>query len=250
MRHVVELHSKAVNVHIKNRNEAISLRGSKSLQSNPLKKDMLLNRRRREVDLFLKTYYDSSVWTRTYYLGYSVLKCPLDLWIYQEIIYQIQPDLIVETGTYNGGSALYMAHVCDIIGTGEILTIDINYKDNRPSHPRIKYLLGSSTSDDTVEKVKNIAADRKNIMVILDSDHTEKHVYSELKIYSKFVSKGSYLIVEDSIINGNPVRENFGPGPAEAIGKFLGENSEFKIDYSREKFLVTFNSKGYLKKIK
>lgn len=246
----MELNNKSVNVRIKDKSRAILLRGNKGLQSKPLGKDMLLNKKRREADIFLKTYYDSSVWARTYYLGYSVLKCPLDLWIYQEIIYQIQPDLIIETGTYDGGSALYMAHVCDIIGTGEILTIDINYKNNRPSHSRIQYLLGSSTSDGIIEKVKDIVVDRKNVMVILDSDHTEKHVYSELQIYSKFVSKGSYLIVEDGIINGNPVRENFGPGPAEAVEKFLGENNEFKIDYSREKFLVTFNPKGYLRKIK
>lgn len=246
----MELNNKVVNVHIKDKNGAILLGDSKGLQNTPLKKDTLSNKTRKEVDAFLKTYYDSNVWTRTYYLGCSVLKCPLDLWIYQEIICQIQPDLIIETGTYEGGSALYMAHVCDIIGTGKILTIDINDNNNRPSHSRIKYLLGSSTSDGIIEKVKDIAADSKNIMVILDSDHTEKHVYSELKIYSKFVSKGSYLIVEDGVINGNPVRENFGPGPAEAIGKFLGENSEFKIDYSREKFLVTFNPKGYLRKIR
>lgn len=87
-------------------------------------------------------------------------------------------------------------------------------------------------------------------MVILDSDHKKVHVLNELKIYSKFVSKGSYLIVEDSNINGHPVLPNFGLSPMEAIKDFLKENKNFIIDKTKEKFFLTFNPNGYLKRIK
>ena len=86
-------------------------------------------------------------------------------------------------------------------------------------------------------------------MVILDSDHGKDHVLNELRTYSPFVTKGSYLIVEDTNINGHPVLHDFGPGPMEAVEDFLKENQNFTVDKSKEKFYLTFNPKGYLRKI-
>ncbi len=128
--------------------------------------------------------------------------------------------------------------------------MDIENKEDRPKHTRVTYLLGSSTSKEIVEKVQSFIRSKDEIVVILDSDHHKEHVLRELEIYSKFVTKGSYIIVEDTNINGHPVEPEFGPGPMEAVKEFLKDNKDFVIDKSREKFLLTFNPNGYLKKIR
>ena len=202
------------------------------------------------IDMFHIFYYNSRVWERTTWMGFPVLKCPLDTWIYQEIICALVPDVIIETGTYYGGSALFMASVCDLIGKGIIITVDIEEQKIKPNHPRINYLSGSSTSKEILDQITNLIGNKKNILVILDSDHSKNHVLNEMRLYSKFVSQDSYLIVEDSNINGHPVRPDFGPGPMEAIEIFMQENRDFMIDRSKEKFFMTQNPKGFLKKIR
>ena len=111
---------------------------------------VLDERERRVVDAFHRLYYDrhETTWTSTTWLGTTVLKCPLDLWNYQEILVETRPDLIIETGTHLGGSALYLAGICDLIGNGRIVTVDIEDRPGRPVHGRIIYLEGSSTSDE------------------------------------------------------------------------------------------------------
>jgi len=205
------------------------------------------------IDKFHRIYYDSAekggTWKNTYWLGVPILKFPADMWIYQEIIYETKPDIIVEAGTYDGGSAYFLASICDLIGKGKVLTIDLNKSEKCPKHKRIKYFIGSSTSEDLLKKIKDSIKPDCTVMVILDSDHSMNHVLKELRIYSNLVSIGSYLIVEDTNINGHPVFKKFGPGPMEALNRFLRENKNFVIDRSREKFLVSANPRGYLKRI-
>jgi cephalosporin hydroxylase len=203
------------------------------------------------INSFHKHYYESEVWKNTNWLGYKALKCPFDLWIYQEIIVETKPDWIIECGTNTGGSSLFLASICDFIGNGRILTIDImDAGEQKPVHPRIEYLIGSSTSNEIVDMIKKKIPKTQTVMVILDSDHTKRHVLNELNIYHKLVTKGNYLIVEDTNINGHPVLSDFGEGPSEAIEEFLSVNNNFFNDRDREKFFLTFNPKGYLKKIK
>jgi hypothetical protein len=99
---------------------------------------------------FHRMYFDARdfnlTWRNTFYLGHPILKCPLDLWLYQEIIHRIRPGLIVETGTAFGGSALYLANLCDTIGHGRVMTVDLNPKPDLPTHPRLEYVVGSSTA--------------------------------------------------------------------------------------------------------
>jgi cephalosporin hydroxylase len=197
---------------------------------------------------FHRLYYDSGIFYNTSWLGAQVLKCPFDLWIYQEIIHEIQPDVVVECGTFQGGSSLFLASVCDLVGHGSILTIDTEQRKGRPQHHRIQYLHGSSTSEKIVEAIERSVQGRDTVIVILDSDHHKEHVLNELRIYSQFVTTGSYLIVEDTNINGHPVRSDFGPGPMEAVEAFLEEDGRFVIDRTREKFILTFNPHGYLRK--
>lgn len=204
------------------------------------------------VNQFHKLYYDSfflnKTWSDTKWLGVKTQKLPLDLWIYQEIIYELKPDLIIETGTASGGSALYLASICDLINHGKIVTIDILKEKNRPKHKRIRYITGSSTSTEVKKYLSRIIQKSKKVMAILDSDHHKSHVLKELEIYSKFVTKGQYLIIEDTNLNGHPVDPDFGSGPGEAVNEFLSINKSFTLDKSKEKFYLTFNPGGYFKK--
>lgn len=205
------------------------------------------------VDNFHKLYYYSSAvggtWKNTFWLGIPIQKTPTDCFIYQEIIYCLRPDYIIETGTKVGGSALFFANICDIINHGEVITIDIDKIEGLLQHKRITYLTGSSIEIDMVNFLRPRVED-KVVMVILDSNHSKAHVLRELEIYSKFVSIGSYLIVEDTNINGFPVIGQFEEGPLEAIQEFLKINDNFKIDRNCEKFYLTFSPCGFLKRIK
>jgi len=178
------------------------------------------------VKEFHQLFYHSRVWTSTRWLGVQVLKYPSDLLVYQEIIYELRPDWIVECGTFHGGSAFFMASICDLIAKGNILTIDIDDHPDRPQHPRIQYLKGASTSPEIVDRVKREIGQAETVMVILDSDHSRENVKKELELYSRIVTVGSYLIVEDTNINGHPVYPEFGPGPMEAVGDFLADHHD------------------------
>ena len=208
--------------------------------------------RRFIIDQFHILYFKNHKKTlrNTYWRGHPVIKCPLDLWIFQEIIINLKPDIIIESGTSHGGSAFFLASICDLVNNGEIFSIDIVDEKGRPQHKRINYLIGSSTSEEVIDQIREKINNDDKVMVTLDSFHTKNIVLNELKTYSKFVTKGSYLIVEDTNINGHPVSPHYGPGPMEAIEEFLKENNEFIIDKSKEKFYMTTNPNGYLKKIR
>ena len=204
-----------------------------------------------KVDEFHKIWYPLQ--GTVAWMGHELLKNPLDLWIYQEILWECRPDLIIESGTFKGGSALFLANMCDIMQHGQVLSIDINRIPTFPFHQRISYLTGSSVSEEVVKIVDGFCSSVRKVMVILDSDHTKQHVLDELHIYSHFVTPQQYMIVEDSNIHGHPVRDDLPAGPYEAITKFLTEedNAErFISDSMCERFLMTFNPKGYLRRIK
>jgi cephalosporin hydroxylase/glycosyltransferase involved in cell wall biosynthesis len=183
------------------------------------------------------------------WLGTLAQKCPLDLWTYQEILVETRPDLIIETGTCEGGSALFLASICDLIGCGRVITIDIVDIPGRPQHPRISYLLGSSVDPAVVARVRNEAAGCHRVMVILDSDHRRDHVLAELHAYADLVTPGCYLVVEDSVVNGHPYLPDFGPGPWEAVEAFVNVRTDFVADRDRERFLMTLNPGGYLRRL-
>jgi cephalosporin hydroxylase len=207
--------------------------------------------RRAIVDQFSRLYYHpgDSTWRQTRYRGLTVWKCPLDLWIYQEIISEIRPSLIVETGTAHGGSALFLADLCATLGRGEVVTIDIRRRAEELEHERLTKIVGSSVDvavrDDVVTR-----ANGGPTLVVLDSDHRRDHVLAELRLWSDVVTPGSYLIVEDTNIDGRPVFPGFGPGPAEAVDTFVSEDDRFEIDRSREKFVMTWNPGGFLRRIR
>ena len=206
------------------------------------------------IDLFHILYYGSdrlpSGWRDVSWMGHRILKCPFDLWIYQEILHRLRPDVIIESGTAYGGSALYLASICDLLGNGRILSIDLQQRPGLPDHHRIQYLYGSSTEPEILSQVGDSIEPHERVMVVLDASHRKGHVLEELRLYSRFVSQGSYLVVEDTNINGHPVWRGFGSGPYEAVQEFLKQDGRFVVDASWEKFWLTFNPGGYLKRVR
>lgn len=209
------------------------------------------------IKSFSLAYYQSKVWAeKTKWLNSLIMKNPMDMIMIQEIIYDTKPNVIIETGTYHGGSALFMATILDILKKGEIYTVDNNdkYDGCLPQHRRINYIKGDSISDEIVNEIKKEVNGAKSVMVCLDSDHNKDNVFKEMEKYCGFVTVGNYLIVDDTNIN-HPMRITqkgeriYEQGPHEAVDEFLKIHKEFRIDKSREKFMFTFNPDGYLKKI-
>lgn len=200
---------------------------------------------------FHKIYYHwagPQTWERNHFMGTRVLKCPFDLWTYQEILYETKPDLIIECGTFNGGSTMYFCGLLDLLGHGEIVSIDISPQPNLPQHPRARFIRASSVAPEVLSEMQLLAKDKRT-MVILDSDHSRDHVLAELNAYWMLVTPGCYLVVEDGNVYGHPVFKKHGPGPTEALGAFLATNNQFEVDKDRERHLVSFNPRGYLKRL-
>lgn len=209
--------------------------------------------RQREM---MKLFHDIPVWREMWFQNVRIEKNPLDLWMLQQMIYELRPDFIIETGTWRGGSALFWAYTLNGLGleNSRVFTVDIqNVNRNAAEHPLWKkyvtFLEGSSTGEKIVSQIKQTARGRKNI-VMLDSDHRAPHVLNELHAYADLVPSGSYLIVEDTHLDGIPSQPGFGPGPTAAVEQFLKEpgGAQFTQDLSREAFLMTFNPGGWLKR--
>jgi cephalosporin hydroxylase len=183
----------------------------------------------------------------------------------QEIIWELQPDLIIETGIAHGGSLIYYASLLELIGKGEVLGIDIDIREHNrreiEAHPmfkRIKMIQGSSIDENLVEQVKAIAKGKQTVLVSLDSNHTQDHVLKELQFYAPFVTPGSYIVVFDTIVEDLPegyFREKrpwgVGNNPKTAVWEFLKHNDQFEIDTAIDnKLLISVAPDGYLKRIK
>lgn len=207
------------------------------------------------VNRYAQIHYDSATtWKQNRWLGILTQQNPDDVWITQEIITELRPDVILETGTLNGGSAAMWATILvQVNPQGRVISVDIEdrvttAKDLPIVRERVEYLIGSSTAPEILEKIRERVQD-KRVLVILDSDHSRDHVLKELEVYSPFVEVGGYLIVQDSNVNGHPVHPAFGPGPMEAIEAFLESNHDFEVDRSRERLLHTMHPKGYLRRV-
>jgi cephalosporin hydroxylase len=199
---------------------------------------------------YLQWYYDTGVWKRLSYRGVRTLKNPLDMWNYQEIIAEHGIEWVLETGTRHGGSALYFADLLEARrAAGLVISVDVDHTALQIGvHPRIRLLRGDSASPEIQNAVKALLpVQRAPMFVILDSDHRKPHVLRELAAYVPLMQRGDYLVVEDSCVNGHPVRPDFGPGPMEAIEEFLGLNKDLLApDIPREtKFGCTFAPRGY-----
>src|SRR3954452_23270162 len=180
-------------------------------------------------DLIVKT----GNFANTTWLGQPIWQNILDLWTIQETISEIRPALLIETGTNRGGSALFYAHLMDLLGTGRVVTVDI-LKLHELSHPRVEFVIGSSTDPAVVEQVRAAAAEADGpVMVILDGNHDRDHVAQELELYGPLVTPGSLLLSQDGIIDELAMFRNTRPGPLEANRAFLEGHPEFEYDRER-----------------
>ena len=199
------------------------------------------------------------------WMSRPIIQYPQDMIAMQEIIWDIKPDLIIETGIAHGGSLIYYASILELIGHGEVLGIDIDIRqhnkteiERHPMFKRIKMIQGSSIDPVTVEEVKKYSSGASKIIVCLDSNHTHEHVMEELKAYAPLVSLNSYVIVFDTIVEDLPEGYfsqkrpwGIGNNPKTAVEEFLQTNSDFIIDQAIDnKLLVSVAPRGYLKRIK
>jgi len=199
------------------------------------------------------------------WLGRPIIQLPTDIIALQELIWEVKPDLIIETGIAHGGSIIFSASMLELLGGDrQVIGIDIDIrKHNRaeiekhPMFKRITMIEGSSTDDSVVAQVGKYVNSKNSVMVILDSCHTHEHVLKELEVYNKFVTEGSYIVVFDTSIEFSP-DESFtdrpwgvGNNPWTAVQEFLKCNDKFIIDKSiQDKLLFTSAIDGYLKRVK
>ncbi|MEO5648158.1 MAG: cephalosporin hydroxylase family protein [Chitinophagaceae bacterium] len=197
------------------------------------------------------------------WMGRPIIQYPQDMVAMQEIIWEVKPDLIIETGIAHGGSIIYYASILELIGKGEVLGIDIDIREHNrieierhPMSKRINMLQGSAISEEIIELVKPFAVGKNKVMVCLDSNHTHAHVLKELELYSPFVTVGSYLVAFDTVVEMLPADLyadrpwSIGDNPKTAVQEFLKANNDFIIDHELDdKLLVSVAPGGYLKRI-
>ncbi len=221
-----------------------------------------------------KKFLSQSVEARYSYnfkwMGRPIIQYPQDIVAVQELIRDIKPDLIIETGVAHGGSAVFFASLLELNAlsggpkNAEVWCIEIDLRaHNReaivahPMYPRLRIFDGSSLDQKIALEVSQKASRCERVMVILDSNHTHEHVLGELNLYASLVSVGSYCVVFDTVIEDlddiefidRPWRK--GNNPKTAIAEFLKTNADFVIDYLiDEKLLISVAPSGYLKRIK
>jgi len=196
------------------------------------------------------------------WMGRPIIQYPQDMIAMQELLWKIKPDLLIETGIAHGGSLIYYASIMELCGKGHVLGIDIDIREHNKkeieAHPmfkRISMIQGSAIDPSIIEQVKEYIKPGMTIMVSLDSNHTHEHVLEELKLYSPFVTKGSYCVVFDTIVEDMPAGMydrpwDIGNNPKTAVWEFLKTNTDFEIDQQIDnKLLISVAPQGYLKRI-
>jgi cephalosporin hydroxylase len=195
---------------------------------------------------FIDSFWRSKEWHQTTWLGKWMAKAPTDLFAYQEAIFRVRPDWILETGTGGGGRALFLASICDLIGSGQVLSVDANPAEKLAEHPRITYLRGDPADSETAAQVRETIGEGSALVILGAAKRPS--LMASFEHYSPLVPVNSYLILEDTILNGYPVWTGFGPGPHEALGRILQEGG-FEPDTSLERYGLTFNPGGFLKRV-
>jgi cephalosporin hydroxylase len=195
-------------------------------------------------------------------MGRPIIQYPQDLVALQEIIWEVKPDLIIETGVARGGSAVFFASLLEL--NAEVWCVEIDLRTHNrealvahPMYPRLRIFDGSSVDEKIALVIAEKAATCQRVMVILDSNHTHEHVLGELNLYAPLVSVGSYCVVFDTVIEDLDgvefVDRPWGKGdnPKTAVAEFMKTNSDFIVDYAiDEKLLISAAPGGYLKRVK
>jgi len=200
-------------------------------------------------DGFTTAYHRSLAWRDTRWLGRPVPNAPTDLVAYQEILAEVRPDWVIETGSRDGGRPWFLATLCDLLAHGEVISIADRRDRNLPAHPRLRYLTAAPHEPAARKLVDEIVGDRPRALVILGSRTRRDRTRREFDAFAPLVPVGSYLIIEHTVLNGFPVEASFGPGPHEALRRLLNLHGEFLADTTRERHALTFNQGGFLRRI-
>src|SRR3954449_9509256 len=201
----------------------------------------------------------AETWKDTSWLGIKLQQSPTDLWVYQEIMTRTKPEVFVEVGVKRGGTTLYLAHLFDLLRgddleRGRVVGVDIDLGLARKhakvtEHPRVELIEGDSTDPAVFEQVQQRCEGHRT-MVLLDSDHRAPHVRAELDLYAELVTPGSYLIVNDTNVNGHPAEwKGQGPGPYEAVADFLAHDDRFAVDKACEKHMLTLSPARVMRRV-
>jgi cephalosporin hydroxylase len=196
-------------------------------------------------------YWSPDTWRRNTFLGHAINQLPMDLWLYQEVIFRERPACILQTGTDGGGLILYFAHLLDLIGapaSALVIGVDIalSLEVRSLSHPRIRLVEGNSVAPESLERVVRFC-NGLSPLVVLSSDSRRDHVLRELELYSPLVPPGGHLVVENTNLNGHPVAIGHGPGPFEAVNAFLKVHIDFvRDDDLWERNFFSFHQHGWL----
>jgi cephalosporin hydroxylase len=238
--------------------ELVVTRADGTSESLPLYEDAAF----REISrLWLNTGWNLKFSYNYTWWGRPIIQMPEDMVAFQELIFRVQPDVIIETGVAHGGSSVFFASLLELLGKGRVLSIDIlirphNRKaiETHPMKKRITLIERSSIDPVTIEEVSSFIAPGEKVMVFLDSNHSKGHVAEELKYYSRFVTPGSYMLVADTLLdcvfdvpNGKPAWLNDSPRPAAL--EFVKAHPEFEIDPLLARFGVTYFPDGFLKRV-
>jgi cephalosporin hydroxylase len=219
---------------------------------------------------FMRSSVDAQYSYNFSWMGRPIIQYPQDIVAMQELIWRVQPDLIIETGIAHGGSLIFSASMLELNAAcggpqdAEVLGIDIDIRPHNreaiEAHPmfrRIRMIQGSSIAPDIVEQVRAHAAGKQRVLVCLDSNHTHEHVLAELHAYAGLTTIGSYCVVFDTIVEELPADmypdRPWGPSnsPRSAIVRFLDESRNFEIDQDIDhKLLVSVAPGGYLRRVK
>ena len=197
---------------------------------------------------FVDAFWRSKEWQQTPWLGRWTARPPTDLWAYQELIARVRPDWIVETGTGGGGRAFFMASICDLIDHGRVISIDDYPVPSLTEHPRIEYIRRDPADAEAAAAVRELVGEQPLALLILGAGKLSRlmPLYEQ---YGPLVPLGSYVVLEDTILNGHPVWTGFGPGPREAARQIV-DGGEFERDLAMERYGLTFNPGGFLKRVK
>ena len=204
--------------------------------------------------LYHKWYYErDKVWIRTSFLGITTMKSVSDMWNYQEIITDIKPAVIIEFGSFAGGSAIFFDMIGRAVNPGiKVFSVDIDHSLLDPrvkDYPEIEFLESSSTDAGVTQRVTELRTENPGpAFFILDSDHSKDHVLAEMLSIRDVLQPNDYVVVEDANVNGHPIERNWGPGPFEAMQEYFTRHPD---DYSRDtqreqKFAFTFATNGFL----
>jgi cephalosporin hydroxylase len=213
------------------------------------------------AELWVKAGWQHRISYEVTWLGIPIIQLPNDILMMHELINNVRPDAIIETGTAHGGTAIFYASMFELLGKGYVISIDIEIrKSNRlaiKAHPmskRIRLIEGSSTDEATVEQIRRIIRPEDKVLVALDSNHTYAHVRQELEIYAPMVTPGSYIVIFDGVMEmltdaPDGKSEWSTNSPARAIRDFLAEHEEFEVDFTYNRLGVTYCPGGFLRRV-